>query len=419
MSDPEAPPPPGHASSARLLGTTVLLAFRAIRRHLLRSFLTVLGIVIGVFAVVTMVTLGKGATQSVHDQISSLGANALTVLPGQGFGRGGGGEAPQPFKFEDLAAIRDQVAGVTAVAPQAQAPATAVRNAANWSTTVNGTTDDYLDAQSWEVADGRRFTPAEEAAGKAVCLIGNTVKTNLYPSSEPVGTRLRLGSVSCEVVGVLAAHGQGGFGQDADDTVLMPIKVVQRRFTGNRDIRAIIVGADPAYDSKDVQESIAALMRERRNIVGGKLDDFMIFDNRQLANTLSSSTRVLTAIVGAVAGISLLVGGIGIMNIMLVSVTERTREIGIRLAIGAIAREVMLQFLVEAVVLSCLGGLIGLLLALAATIGLAAALGIPFLFDPWTNLVAFLFSALIGIVFGYFPARRAAALNPIDALRHE
>ena len=419
MSEPDAPPPPGHASSARLLGTTLLLAFRAIRRHLLRSFLTVLGIVIGVFAVVTMVTLGKGATQSVHDQISSLGANALTVLPGQGFGRGGGGEQPQPFKVEDLAAIRDQVAGVTAVAPQAQAQATAVRNAANWSTTVNGTTGDYLDAQSWEVVDGRRFTPAEEEAGKAVCLIGNTVKTNLYPSGEPVGTRLRLGSISCEVIGVLGAHGQGGFGQDADDTVLMPIKVVQRRFTGNHDIRAIIVAADPAYDSKDVQESIAALLRERRNIIGGKLDDFMIFDNRQLANTLSSSTRVLTAIVGAVAGISLLVGGIGIMNIMLVSVTERTREIGSRLAIGAIAREVMLQFLVEAVVLSCLGGLIGLVLALIATVALASALHIPFLFDPWTNLVAFLFSALIGIVFGYFPARRAAALNPIDALRHE
>ena len=419
MSEPEAPPPPGHASYSRLLGTTLLLAFRAISRHLLRSFLTVLGIVIGVFAVVTMVTLGKGATQSVHDQISSLGANALTVLPGQGFGRGGGGEQPQPFKYEDLAAIRDQVAGVTAVAPQAQAQATAVRNAANWSTTVNGTTDDYLDAQSWEVVDGRRFTPAEEEAGKAVCLIGNTVKTNLYPSGEPVGTRLRLGSISCEVIGVLGAHGQGGFGQDADDTVLMPIKVVQRRFTGNHDIRAIIVAADPAYDSKDVQESIAALLRERRNIIGGKLDDFMIFDNRQLANTLSSSTRVLTAIVGAVAGISLLVGGIGIMNIMLVSVTERTREIGIRLAIGAIAREVMLQFLVEAVVLSCLGGLIGLVLALIATVALASALHIPFLFDPWTNLVAFLFSALIGIVFGYFPARRAAALNPIDALRHE
>jgi putative ABC transport system permease protein len=420
MTDPVIlPPAPGQISSTRLLGTTMLLAIRAIRRHILRSFLTVLGIVIGVFAVVTMVTLGNGATKSVHDQVSSLGANVLTVLPGQANGRGGGGEPPPPFKPEDLDAIRAQVSGVTGVAPQAQASATAVHNAANWATTVNGTTDDYLDAQSWEVEDGRRFTPAEEEAGKAVCLLGSTVKTNLYPHEEPVGTQLRLGSITCEVVGVLATRGQGGFGQNGDDTVVMPIKAVQRRFTGSRDIRAIVVAADPAYDSADVQESIAALLRERRNISGGKLDDFTIFDSRQIADTLSGITGVLTAIVSAVAAISLLVGGIGIMNIMLVSVTERTREIGIRLAIGAVAREVMLQFLVEAVVLSCLGGLIGLVLAFFASIGLSAMLHVPFLFDPWTNLVAFVFSALIGVVFGYFPARRAASLNPIDALRHE
>ncbi|WBO24724.1 ABC transporter permease [Sphingomonas abietis] len=402
-----------------MIATTSLLALRAIRRHILRSCLTVLGIVIGVFAVVTMVTLGKGATQSVHDQVSSLGANILTVLPGQGAGRGGGGETPPPFKYADLDAIRDQVTGVTSVAPQAQASASAVHNAANWSTTVNGTTNAYLDAQNWKIADGRRFSDGEEEAGKSVCLLGNTVKTNLYPHEEPVGTRLRLGAVDCQVIGVLDTRGQGGFGQDADDTVVMPIKAVQRRFSGNQDIRAIIVAADPAYDSADVQESIAALLRERRNIRGGKLDDFMIFDNKQIADTLSGITNVLTAIVSAVAAISLLVGGIGIMNIMLVSVTERTREIGIRLAIGAVAREVMLQFLVEAVVLSCLGGLIGLVLALLASLGLSQVIKVPFVFDPWTNLFAFLFSGLIGIVFGYFPARRAAALNPIDALRHE
>ena len=234
-----------------------------------------------------------------------------------------------------------------------------------------------------------------------------------------MGTTLRLGAISCTVIGVLATRGQGGFGQDNDDTVIMPIKAVQRRLTGSRDIRAIIVAADPAYNSADVQLSIAKLMRQRRNINGGKLDDFTIFDSKQIADTLSSITGLLTAIVSAVAAISLLVGGIGIMNIMLVSVTERTREIGIRLAIGAIGREVMLQFLVEAVVLSCIGGLIGLVLAFFASIGLAALLGVPFVFDPLTNSVAFLFSGLIGVVFGYFPARRAASLNPIDALRHE
>jgi putative ABC transport system permease protein len=414
-----APPPPSSASSLRLLGTTALLALRAIRRHLLRSCLTVLGIVIGVFAVVTMVTLGKGATQSVHDQISSLGANILTVIPGQSNGRGGGGQAPAPFKWGDLDAIRQQITGVTAVAPEAQASAAAVHNAANWSTTVNGTTNDYFDAQNWKLTEGRRFTDTEEEAGKSVCLLGSTVKENLYPHEEPVGTRLRVGSVDCQVIGVLEAKGQGGFGQDQDDTVVMPIKAVQRRFNGNQDIRVITVSANPAYDSADVQEAIAALLRERRNITAGKLDDFMIFDNKQIADTLSGITGVLTAIVSAVAAISLLVGGIGIMNIMLVSVTERTREIGIRLAIGAVAREVMLQFLVEAVVLSCLGGLIGLVLAFVASIGLSKVINVPFVFDPWTNLLAFFFSGLIGVVFGYFPARRAAALNPIDALRHE
>jgi putative ABC transport system permease protein len=419
MSGPDdLPPPPGGASTAWMIGTTVLLALHAIRRHLLRSFLTVLGIVIGVFAVITMVTLGNGATQSVREQISSLGANTLTVVPGQGFGRGGGGQSPPPFKTADADAIRDQVAGLLNVAPIVTTSVAAVRNASNWSTTATGASDMYLDIESWAVTDGRRFTSAEEDAGKAVCLLGTAVRDKLYQEDNAVGTQLRLGGVTCEVIGVLATRG-GGVHQDEDDAVVMPLKAVQRRFIGNQDIRAIIVAADPAYDSADIQNAIAALMRERRNIVGAKQDDFTIFDTRQIAQTLSGTTALLTAIVGAVAAISLLVGGIGIMNIMLVSVTERTREIGIRLAIGAIGREVMLQFLVEAVVLSCIGGLIGLVLALLACPLLARAFGIPFLFDPGVNLLAFSFSAVIGIVFGYFPARRAAALNPIDALRHE
>ena len=418
MIDSDAPPPPGRASASRLLGTTVLLALRAIRRHLLRSILTMLGIIIGVFAVVTMVTLGEGATASVRQQVSSLGSNLLTVVPGQNIGRGGGAETPQPFKDTDAGAILDQVGGVESVAPLVTTNVTAVRNASNWSTTLTGAGDRYLGIENWAVTDGRVFTDAEEQAGKTVCLLGVTVRTNLFQDSEPVGTRVRLGNVTCLVIGVLATRG-GGVHQDEDDAIVMPIKAVQRRFTGNSDVRAIIVAADPAYDSADIQQSIAALLRERRSITGDKLDDFTIFDNKQIADTLSGITNVLTTIVSAIAAISLLVGGIGIMNIMLVSVTERTREIGIRLAIGAVAREVMLQFLVEAVVLSCLGGLIGLVLAFLASIALAAALNLPFQFDPWTNIVAFLFSGLIGIVFGYFPARRAAALNPIDALRYE
>ena len=402
-----------------MFGTTLVLAIREIRRHMLRSFLTILGIVIGVMSVVTMVTLGNGATAAVKEQISSLGSNILQIRPGQGFGRGGGGPQPPDFKTEDVDAIRDQIAGVKVVVPQAQSSGMAVRNAANWSTTINGTTGDYLIAQQWKLTAGRSFTPAEEQAGKAVCIIGSTVQQNLFRRGNPVGERFRLKDLSCEVIGTLATRGQGGFGNDQDDVVLMPIKAVQRRFTGNRDIRNIMVAVDPAYDSQYVQNSIGVLLRERRNITGGKDDDFNIFDTAQISETLQGTTKILTALLGAVAAVSLLVGGIGIMNIMLVSVTERTREIGIRLAIGAVAREVLLQFLVEAVALACLGGIIGLLLALVATIVLAPLMQVPFIFDPRINLLAFFFSALIGVVFGFFPARRAASLNPIDALRHE
>jgi putative ABC transport system permease protein len=402
-----------------MLGTTIILAIREIRRHLLRSFLTILGIVIGVSAVVTMVTLGNGATAAVKTQISSLGSNILQVRPGQGFGRGGGGPQPPDFKEQDVEAIRDQIGGVTAVAPQAQSSGMAVRNAANWSTTINGTTNDYFTAQQWQLSAGRIFTSAEEQAGKAVCIIGSTVQTNLFRRESPIGQRFRIKDVSCEVIGTLATRGQGGFGNDQDDVVIMPIKAVQRRFTGNRDIRTIMVAVDDAYETSAVQQSITQLLRERRQITGEKQDDFNIFDTKQISDTLSGTTTILTQIVTAVAAISLLVGGIGIMNIMLVSVTERTREIGIRLAICAVAREVLLQFLVEAVALACLGGLIGLVLGLIASLALAPLMQVPFLFNPRINLIAFAVSALIGVVFGYFPAKRAASLNPIDALRHE
>ena len=402
-----------------MLATIIALAFGEIRRHLLRSFLTILGIVIGVSAVVTMVTLGDGATAAVQQQISGLGANILQIRPGQGFGRGGGGPQPPNFDQGDVDAIRGQITGVTAVAAQAQSSGMAVRNAANWSTTITGTTGDFFVAQQWDIASGRTFTAAEEQAGKAVCILGSTVRQNLFRREDPVGQRFRIRDLSCEVIGVLSTRGQGGGINDQDDVVMMPIKAVQRRFTGNQEVRLIIVAVDPAYDSTALQTSIKSLLRERRKITGAKQDDFNIFDTRQIADTLQGTTQILTALLGAVAAVSLLVGGIGIMNIMLVSVTERTREIGIRLAIGALANEVLLQFLVEAVALSCLGGIIGLILALIASLALAPVLQVPFIFGPQINLLAFFFSALIGVVFGYFPARRAANLNPIDALRHE
>jgi len=402
-----------------MLGTTFILALRSIRRHLLRSFLTVLGIVIGVAAVVAMVTLGKATTLQVQKSIASLGTNVLQIRPGQGFGRGGGGPRPPDFDPQDVEAIGKQITGVTAVAPQAQSTGTAIYEGQNWSTTINGTTNGYFQVQPWPLTSGRYFTPTEEASGKAVCIIGSTVYTNLYKTAPAIGTRMRIAGISCDVIGLLTTKGQSGFGGDQDDVVIMPIKAVQRRMTGNTDVRLILVGVDEAYSTAQVQASITDLLRERRHITGGKEDDFNIFDTKQISDTLSSTTTLLTNIVTAVAGISLIVGGIGIMNIMLVSVTERTREIGIRLAIGAVANEVLMQFLVEAVVLSCLGGLIGLLLGQLAVILLSLLGQLPFIFDVQINVIAFLISGAIGVVFGFFPARRAASLNPIDALRHE
>ncbi|MGN6268383.1 MAG: ABC transporter permease [Sphingomonas sp.] len=401
-----------------MLGTTLLLAFRSIRRHLLRSCLTVLGVVIGVAAVVTMTTLGNATSAAVQKSIANLGTNVLHVHPGGGFGRGGGGPRPPDFKPQDIIAIEQQVAGVTAVAGQAQASVTAIYNGNNWSTTLFGMNDAYFEVQPWPLAEGRIFTPAEEGAGKAVCIIGSTVSSSLFKTEDPIGKRFRIGSVSCTVIGLLTTKGQAQFG-DQDDMFIMPIKAVERRFLGSTDIKALLVGIDAAYDTDQVKASLTALLRERHKLEPTQPDDFMIVDPKQISEALSGATNLLTGIVTAVAAISLLVGGIGIMNIMLVSVTERTREIGIRLAIGAVAREVLLQFLVEAVALSCLGGLIGLVIAQIAVAAIAPVMKIDWAFYPGINLIAFAISALIGVVFGFFPARRAAALNPIDALRRE
>jgi putative ABC transport system permease protein len=400
-----------------MLWNTLLLSLRAIRRNLLRSFLTILGIVIGVAAVITMVTLGNGATQSVSDQISSMGSNLLIVVPGQRFGPGAGGAAN--FKSPDVEAIRNQVTTAEHVAPMVTKAVTAVYQANNWSTVVYGTSNDYFPAGNWQLAAGRDFSEIEERAGKAVCVIGETVRDKLFGRQNPVGSEIRIKQFACEVIGLLKAKGQSSMGSDQDDTVVMPLRTVQRRLSGSQDINRMTVSVRDGASIDAAKNQLTLLLRERRNIGGNEDDDFRVMDTRQIAETLTSTTKILTMLLGAVAAVSLLVGGIGIMNIMLVSVTERTREIGIRLAIGAMEREVLLQFLIEAVVLSSLGGMIGIALATGASIFLAGLMGIPYLFDPGINLLSFLFSAAIGVIFGYFPARRAAGLNPIDALRHE
>ena len=399
-------------------GNAFILAIRQICRNPMRSLLTVLGVVIGVAAVITMVTVGNGATQAVREQIESLGSNQLMIRPGQRMGPGGASGAPT-FKLEDIDAIANQIAGIKAVAPQRQQSRTVVAQGRNWSTQVIGSSNQYFVLDNRGLALGRYFEAQEEQSGAAVCIIGTTIQKEIFSSTNPVGQMLRTGNFSCRVVGVLESKGQADVGGGQDDLVVMPIKTVQRRVSGNTRVSASLVSVDTQIDRTMLTESLRALMRERRSLSDTDEDNFMILDTEELARRVSSTTEIMTMLLGAVAAVSLVVGGIGIMNIMLVSVTERTREIGVRLAIGALEREVLMQFLIEAVVLGAMGGILGVVIALIGSLILTTSMNIPFIFDPGINMIAFGFAALTGIVFGYFPARRAAHLDPIEAVRHE
>ncbi|MEK1873560.1 MAG: ABC transporter permease [Rhizobium altiplani] len=398
---------------------TLKLALRAISRNMLRSFLTVLGVVIGVAAVIALVTIGNGTTAQVSAELSRLGTNMLFARPGQ-FGPGRPSSEARRFTIKDVDAIRDQVNGLRAAAPLNQTTATVIYGGQSHSTTVMGTNNDYFIAQDWDMAIGRTFDAAEER-GRPRCILGETVRSQLFGAADPTGQQIRVGKVSCSIIGVLAKRGQSGMGNDQDDVVVMPVKVYQRRVGGkaNAYVQMIVISARDGVSTSKVQTETENLLRERRKIVPGRDDDFSVNDMTQIADAMTGTTTLLTSLLGAVAAISLLVGGIGIMNIMLVSVTERTREIGIRLAIGALENQVLLQFLVEAVALSVFGGIAGILLGVSLGYGAVTVLKVPFVVSPTMIAVAFAFSAAIGMVFGYFPARSAAQLNPIDALRHE
>jgi len=401
-----------------MIWETVRLALLALRRNKLRSALTMLGIVIGVAAVIAMVTVGQGSSRSVTASVASLGTNVLSLRPGtHGFGPTGSRPA-RAFTLRDAEALAD-LSVIARVSPTVSSGQTVVAGGENLGTSITGATSGYLEVGGWTIRSGRSFNSAEDRSGASVCIIGETIRQTLFRTTDPVGQQMRVGNISCEVIGLLQAKGAGTFGQDQDDVVLMPIRTVQRRLAGNDDVGSISLALVSDVSATRGAREIEALMRDRRRIAAGAENDFSIMDRAQIAQVLTGINSVLTGMLSSVAAVSLLVGGIGIMNIMLVSVTERTREIGIRLAIGAEGRQVLTQFLVEAVVLSLVGGIIGVIVGLGLAFAASIFMAIPFAPQVYVVILAFGFSALIGVIFGYFPARKAARLDPIDALRHE
>ena len=396
------------------------LAIDAIGRNLLRSGLTLLGIVIGVAAVIAMVTVGAGSSAKIQTDIAKLGSNMLIVRPGQeSIGPPGGSSEQRYFKERDIAVLRANLTGARALAPSANRSLQVVNGSSNYEATITGTDLGYFAVHNWPVAEGRLFNDAEMRSGASVCVIGETIRRELFVGASPIGQRLRVGKFSCQVIGALAERGQSAFGNDQDAVAILPLRAYHRRVAGDTRIASINISVAESDRIREVRAEAVQILREIRRIGPGADDDFTVRDMTQMASTLASTSAVMTGLLGAVAAVSLLVGGIGIMNIMLVSVTERTREIGIRLAVGALERQVLLQFLVEAAVLALIGGLIGAALGLALAALASFLMDIPFSPSAGIVIVALVFSGAIGLAFGYFPARRAARLDPIEALRHE
>ena len=391
-----------------MLLNALLIAIKEIRRNILRSILTILGIVIGVASVIAMVMIGDGTTANVTANIEKLGSNMLNVRVGQEKrGAPRDDNSAKPFKIEDITAIKNEVANLKGVTAENSSMANVVFGNKSNSSLIVGTTNDYFIIKDWEVEQGRIFEEGELSSGKSVCILGTTVVKNLFGDENPIGATIRIKNFPCSVIGVLASKGASSFGRDQDEVVITPLKMYQRKIQGNLDVSTIIVSVMEEKYIEDAKEQI------------GEADNFHIRDMKDILNTMTSTTKMLTYLLGSIAAISLLVGGIGIMNIMLVSVTERTREIGIRLAIGAMQSEVLLQFLIEAIVLSTWGGIIGIFLGLGVGYGVVQIFELPYIINTQIILISFIFSTLIGVVFGYFPARKAARLNPIDALRYE
>ena len=397
------------------------IAIRALTRNKMRSLLTMLGIIIGVGAVIATVGLGQGAQQQVQDQIASMGTNLLYISSGS-VNKGGirlGGGATKTLVNDDMKAILQQVPTVNMVAPGAGSSAQVVFDNQNWSTRITGTEPQYFDIRNWAFAQGGNFTQDDVTRSTNVVVLGATVQQNLFGNSNPVGQTVRIGTLPFQVVGVLTAKGQSGLGQDQDDGVYVPISTLQKKITGQDWLQYIMASATSQPASYAAQNQITALLRDRHRIRAGQDDDFTVRNLADVAQLADDSSKVMTLLLASIAGVSLIVGGIGIMNIMLVSVTERTREIGIRIAIGATESDVLRQFLSESVVLSVTGGVMGILFGVAASITITRLLGWNILISMPAVMAAVVFSMAVGIFFGFYPARKAAMLDPIEALRFE
>ena len=400
---------------------TVLIALRALRRNTLRSLLTMLGIVIGVSAVIAMVSIGTGARVQMEQQVAGLGQNVILVMSGNvrsggvfsGFGGAG------TLTVADADAIRSQVEGAAVVSPEVRGSAQLIVGNLNWNSQVLGANHDYLELRQWPLAEGEFFSAQDIRANSRVAVLGQSVANKLFSGENPVGQAIRVKGVPFTVVGLLSTKGTNTMGQDQDDIVLVPYTTAMNRLMGVTNLRSINISASAPELIADVVAQIGELLRQRHRVEDGREDDFMIRTQQEIAEFATSTARVMTGLLGAIAGVSLIVGGIGIMNIMLVSVTERTREIGIRLAIGARRRDILRQFLVESVLLTSLGGLLGIALGALASWAVATQFGWPVATPLAATLGAFAFSAAVGVFFGYYPARKAARLDPIEALRYE
>jgi putative ABC transport system permease protein len=401
-------------------------ALRSLKSNTMRSVLTTLGIIIGVGAVIIMVSIGNGAKDQINEMIDKLGANIMMVMPGRSFGRGvSGGAGSLPTLTEDDAwAIQNEISTVKLVAPYVRGGAQLISGNLNWSTTVQGVTNEFFGVREWDLSKGRLFDPEEIKGSAKVVILGETVAENLFPNQDPLGQDLRINRVPFTVIGVLEPKGQAGPGGDQDDTVIIPLTTAKRRVLGGRQLAGNLVGgiyvkAKSAEVVTETEERVTALLRQRHRIAPNKDDDFRVRNMAEFMNARADSSKAMSLLLLAVASISLIVGGIGIMNIMLVSVTERTREIGLRMAVGATGGNIMSQFLIESIVLSLIGGILGVILGVGGSFAMSSYSQWRTIIDPQSILLAFSFSAAVGIFFGFYPAHKASLLDPIEALRHE